>query len=303
MRTVWVAVAMASYMGTAAVETVAAAAAVPPTTRRRRVVDAHVHVWGDGSPPYPYVMPAPPAELVAAGSPAQLISLMDASHVDHAVVIQPIQYLYDHQYLLNVMQANPECKRRFKYMALFDPTLDDAAFGECLLDGLARQGFVGVRFNPTLFPNEQMADKDGKGAAWMRKCGALNLVVGIMCFKGLSRHYDDVVALLEAGPDTNVIIDHMGFFVQNGQVDETSFAQVTHPSLPDRSPSYSPTALPHPRPPRRTTAPVAGTVSKRACENLRALSCFDRTVSPQGLGRPYDASCRRVRFPPVAVWH
>jgi predicted TIM-barrel fold metal-dependent hydrolase len=159
---------------------------------------------------------------------------MDASHVDHAVVIQPIQYLYDHQYLLNVMQANPECKRRFKYMALFDPTLDDAAFGECLLDGLARQGFVGVRFNPALFPNERMADKDGKGAAWMRKCGALNLVVGIMCFKGLSRHYDDVVALLEAGPDTNVIIDHMGFFVQNGQEDETSFAQVDA-SIPPRT--------------------------------------------------------------------
>jgi hypothetical protein len=38
--------------------------------------------------------------------------------------------------------------------------------------------------------------------------------VGIMCFKGLGLHYEDIIKLLESSPQTNVIIDHFGFFVQ-----------------------------------------------------------------------------------------
>ena len=194
---------------------------------RRRIVDAHVHVWGDGSPPHPYIkLPPPPTELVVEGSPARLLSLMDASSVDYAVVIQPIQYLYDHRYLTDEVMIVPEYNRRLKFMALMDPTLEDTAYGECFLEGLYRRGFVGVRFNPALFPNNE-GMSDDKGVAWFRKCGELKMVVGIMCFKGLSRHYDDVVSLLTKGSEsTNVIIDHFGFFLQDGAVDETSFTQL-----------------------------------------------------------------------------
>jgi predicted TIM-barrel fold metal-dependent hydrolase len=38
--------------------------------------------------------------------------------------------------------------------------------------------------------------------------------VGIMCFKGLGLHYDDIIKLVEFSPETNVVIDHFGFFVQ-----------------------------------------------------------------------------------------
>ena len=38
--------------------------------------------------------------------------------------------------------------------------------------------------------------------------------VGIMCFRGLSLHYEDIVKLLEHAPATQLVIDHLGFFLQ-----------------------------------------------------------------------------------------
>ena len=38
--------------------------------------------------------------------------------------------------------------------------------------------------------------------------------VSIMCFKGLSLHYEDIVRLLQHAPETQVIIDHFGFYRQ-----------------------------------------------------------------------------------------
>jgi hypothetical protein len=38
--------------------------------------------------------------------------------------------------------------------------------------------------------------------------------VGFMCFKGLNLHLPEIKALLEASPETTVIIDHFGFLYQ-----------------------------------------------------------------------------------------
>jgi predicted TIM-barrel fold metal-dependent hydrolase len=195
-----------------------------------RVIDSHVHVWGDGKA-FEFNM-APPIDLQGdKGSPETLLQLMDAAGVQGALIIQPINYQYDHSYLLDILRE-PRYQQRFKLMALMDPTLEEASYGECLLDGLKRQGFVGIRYNPYLFPpGEQMSG--AKGVAWFRKAGELNLCIGIMCFKGLSLHYDDIVQLLTTGngdrtegEKTKVIIDHWGFFVQGGQVDEEAWKQL-----------------------------------------------------------------------------
>ena len=197
-----------------------------------RVIDSHVHVWGDGTAPFPYLNAPPPELQGEASSPKQLLRLMDSSGIQGAVIIQPINYLYDHSYLLDLMK-NPQYNL-FKYMALLDPTME-ASSGSTRLEELSSLGFQGIRFNPYLWsPNERMSDE--RGMKWFRKCGELKLVVGIMCFKGLSLHYEDIVKLLQEGNRNNdavvvenptqVIIDHFGFFVQGGKVDEQAWNQL-----------------------------------------------------------------------------
>lgn len=47
-----------------------------------------------------------------------------------------------------------------------------------------------------------------------------------MCFTGLSKYYEDLIQLIQSSIQTKLIIDHWGFFVQNGVVDETSWDQL-----------------------------------------------------------------------------
>lgn len=198
--------------------------------RMSRIIDSHVHIWGDGLA-FEFNTAPPPDLEGDKGSPETLLRLMDAAGVHGALVIQPINYQYDHSYLMDVVQQ-PRYQGRLKLMALMDPTLEEVGYGECLLDGLKRQGFVGIRYNPYLFPpGEQMSGT--KGVAWFRKAGDLNLCVGIMCFKGFSLHYEDILQLLRCGNGdrtegvkTKVIIDHWGFFVQGGKVDEDAWNQL-----------------------------------------------------------------------------
>jgi predicted TIM-barrel fold metal-dependent hydrolase len=81
------------------------------------------------------------------------------------------------------------------------------------LEELALQGFVGVRFNPYLRPDGiQMSDPtNGSGLAVYKRCAELHMPVGIMCFKGLELHYEDILALILASPDTVLILDHVAF--------------------------------------------------------------------------------------------
>ena len=65
-----------------------------------------------------------------------------------------------------------------------------------------------------------------RGLRLFRQCGALGLPVGFMCFKGLNRHFADLSALLDAAPTVPVVIDHWGFFVQEGAVVEESWEQL-----------------------------------------------------------------------------
>ena len=101
-------------------------------------------------------------------------------------------------------------------MLLHDPSLSAEAALSTLED-LTLKGFVGVRFNPYLWPSQgekkwkPMSTAGEGGLAVYQRCGELNMPVGVMCFQGLQLHYDDILGLFQASPDTTLILDHFGF--------------------------------------------------------------------------------------------
>lgn len=185
----------------------------------REPVDSHLHVWSDGKPPFPFQKQEPPADIL--NSQAELLTEhQKMSNVGGALIVQPINHEFDHSYLKSVISSE-QFKGRYKGMCLLDPTQSEQD-GLDFLSDMKAAGMVGVRFNPYLWPeNEKMGD--AKGQSFYKKAGELGMPVGFMCFKGLPLHYEDIISLLEASPDTKAIIDHWGFFLQNNAVDENSW--------------------------------------------------------------------------------
>jgi predicted TIM-barrel fold metal-dependent hydrolase len=191
-------------------------------TTTPKVIDSHLHVWAsaaEASTGFPYVQ-EPPASLTDRASISELLKQMDDNRVDGALIVQPINHKFDHSYVLSAIQSHSD---RFKGMLLHDPSLSTTDAVNRLED-LALQGFVGVRFNPYLWPENKSSDgsvssprwapmsqADGAGLAVYKRCGELHMPVGVMCFQGLQLHYDDILALLKASPDTILILDHFGF--------------------------------------------------------------------------------------------
>jgi predicted TIM-barrel fold metal-dependent hydrolase len=202
--------------------TIATAAMTSTTTPK--VIDSHLHVWAssteastDGG--FPHVQ-EPPESLKDRASIAELLQQMDDNSVDGALIVQPAIHKFDHSYVLSAIQSH---SNRFKGMLLHDPSLSptDAV---SRLEDLSLQGFVGIRFNPYLWPKLLEGEQEGSscpaswapmsqgaGLAVYKRCGELHMPVGVMCFQGLQLHYDDIMALLKASPDTILILDHFGF--------------------------------------------------------------------------------------------
>jgi len=143
------------------------------------------------------------------------------------VIVQPINYQYDHTYV--VQEALQQYPTKFKGMLLHDPSLLDTETAIRRLEELTLQGFVGVRYNPYLWPSSHTtaaaaAAAEGPstttttpmssspaGLAVYKRCGELQMPVGVMCFKGLEFHLDDITNLLESSPTTTMILDHFSF--------------------------------------------------------------------------------------------
>lgn len=130
---------------------------------------------------------------------------MEDAGVDGALIVQPINYLYNHDYVSNAIKMHPD---KLKGMLLFDPSWKPEDVVN-RLEELVLKGFVGVRFNPYLFDGEMSANDSA--LAVMKRCGELQIPVGIMCFKGIELHYADIVKLCNSSPNTVVILDHFGF--------------------------------------------------------------------------------------------
>lgn len=53
------------------------------------VADSHLHVWGDGSAPFPYAEgQEPPQRLRQSGTPETLLAEMDNAGVGGALIVQ-----------------------------------------------------------------------------------------------------------------------------------------------------------------------------------------------------------------------
>jgi predicted TIM-barrel fold metal-dependent hydrolase len=185
-------------------------------TTTPKVIDSHLHVWASTAEAstggFPYVQ-EPPDSLKDRASVQELLQQMDANSVDGALIVQPAIHKFDHSYVLLAIQSHSD---RFKGMLLHDPSLSPTE-AVSRLEDLALQGFVGVRFNPYLWPKLEQGEgswapmSQGAGLAVYKRCGELHMPVGVMCFQGLQLHYDDILELLNASPDTILILDHFGF--------------------------------------------------------------------------------------------
>ena len=121
-------------------------------------VDSHLHVWSTGDDPYPYIRGAvPPDRLRAVGTPEKLLEEMDKADVRGALIVQPINHLFDHSYVEEAMNKYPG---KFKGMCLLDPSTEDENF----LKDLRERGFCSVRFNPYLpeWNGHSMSDEAGR---------------------------------------------------------------------------------------------------------------------------------------------
>mmetsp|Transcript_38506 Transcript_38506/g.94724 ORF Transcript_38506/g.94724 Transcript_38506/m.94724 type:complete len:347 (-) Transcript_38506:114-1154(-) len=186
------------------------------------ILDSHLHVWSDGKAPFPWAAGnEPPKDLQGAATVESLLGDMDKSGVAGALIVQPINHKFDHSYVEECMKKYPS---RLKGMCLANPNqTPEAACSE--LRRLKEAGFVGVRFNPGLWPEGKAMD-DEVGKALYTTAGELGMVVGFMCFTGLDKRVGSIISLLEASPETQAVIDHFGFFRQDGEAKEEVWAKL-----------------------------------------------------------------------------
>mmetsp|Transcript_8879 Transcript_8879/g.15119 ORF Transcript_8879/g.15119 Transcript_8879/m.15119 type:complete len:311 (+) Transcript_8879:122-1054(+) len=184
-----------------------------------KIIDSHLHVWASKSEAesnFPYDQ-LPPESLQNNATPEALLEQMDKAGVDGALIVQPINHKYDHSYVANAIKKYPH---KFKGMLLHDPELSPEMAVK-RLEELVLSGYVGVRFNPYLWNEGELMSADGGGGlAVYKRCAELGCPVGVMCFKGLELHYDDILALIEKSPDTQLVLDHLGFCALNEKGDE-----------------------------------------------------------------------------------
>lgn len=194
-------------------------------TGNLKVIDSHLHVWSNGQSPFPYAAGQEPPEQMQSNCGAEdLLERMSEARVSGSLIVQPINHKFDHSYVKSVIDQHPN---KFKGMCLANPSLSpDEAVAN--IQDLHGQGFVGIRFNPYLWPDNGKMSNEA-GSMMFAKAAELGMPVGIMCFKGLDLHFDDIKTLLEGTPETKVILDHFGFFMQQAkdiESDDKIFAQL-----------------------------------------------------------------------------
>lgn len=172
-----------------------------------RVIDSHLHVWSEASQkPHPSA-PLPSALGESIASIDSLVREMDKTGIDGALIVQPSNYRWNHQYVLSAVKRFPS---RFRVMVLANPNLKSKEATTYIKRLASERGVVGVRFNPYLWPKDSTIDSP-TGLAMFIEAGRLRLPVGIMAFKGLVPLLPQIEKLASASPQTRIIIDHFGF--------------------------------------------------------------------------------------------
>jgi predicted TIM-barrel fold metal-dependent hydrolase len=160
------------------------------------LIDAHVHVFAH-DPQFPFAPGAkPPAQ---DATPEMLLELMRANGVARTVLIQVIHYKWDNRYLGSVLKKYPQYFQGVCRVNPLDPAAPDH------LSQLTEEGFRGLRLSPAA-----TADGDWIRGALMpplwKRCAELRVPMTILA--PVTR-LPDLIPLIEANPELNVVIDHM----------------------------------------------------------------------------------------------
>ncbi|KAG9445857.1 hypothetical protein H6P81_011985 [Aristolochia fimbriata] len=171
-----------------------------------KVVDSHLHVWASAEEAengFPY---HPGYEPTLPGNVEFLLESMGEAGVDGAVIVQPINHMFDHSLVTSVLKRYPS---KFIGCCLANPAADGTGikqFEELIL----QDGYRAVRLNPNLWPSGQKMTND-IGKAIFSKAGNLGVPVCFLCMKGLDFHISEIEELCSEFPSTIVLIDHLGF--------------------------------------------------------------------------------------------
>ncbi|XP_051204834.1 uncharacterized protein [Lolium perenne] len=171
-----------------------------------KVVDSHLHVWASplqAAGEYPFF---PGQEATLRGDVDFLLECMDEAGVAGALIVQPINHMFDHSLVTSVLKKYPS---KFIGCCLANPA-DDGSGIKQLEHLIVQEKYRAVRFNPNLWPSSQKMTNE-VGRSLFAKAGELGAPVGIMVMKGISSYIQEIEELCMDYPATTVILDHMAF--------------------------------------------------------------------------------------------
>lgn len=160
------------------------------------LIDAHVHVF-KRDPEFPYAAGAHPPPQDASAE--MLIELMRANGVAHTVLIQVIHYRWDNRYLGSVLKRYPGLFHGVCRVDPQDPAAPDT------LSRLTEEGFRGVRISPAGGAQGDWIRGPLMPPLW-RRSNQLRVPMTVLAPVERMR---DLVPLIEANPELQVVIDHM----------------------------------------------------------------------------------------------
>lgn len=182
---------------------------MPPPPRR---IDAHVHIWHPpSSTDFPPAPDRPPPPTSPAGTPADLAAVLPTGGVSGAVIIQPINYGFDHT-AVTAAVASPPPGVALAGVALAATPGGPAAAAAAVraaVTGAAGGGpaLVGVRLNPALLPAGETLGGP-TAAAVVATAGSLGVPVNVFC---RPPDGDGLAALAAGHPSVGLWVDHWGF--------------------------------------------------------------------------------------------
>ncbi len=169
------------------------------------IVDTHTHVVAADEGRYPLS----PRDLSGAWyreaphSAEQLLALMDAAGVDHAVLVQPVgAYSFDNRYVADAAAAHPD---RLVAACSVDIEGDDPAAE--LRGQVEERGVRGVRlFALSRDPRSWLAEERARSLWETAVSLELQVIVTI-----LPHQLDELEEALALHPDASVSLDHCAF--------------------------------------------------------------------------------------------
>lgn len=162
------------------------------------IIDTHLHVWSDDFSRYPF---ADGRTDIEDGSVELLNKTMAEAGVDKAVIVQPINYLYDNRYAADCLRRFPG---KFEAVGLVDRNAPEAP--DQLERLVLEDGFSGLRIHLSRPDNPSEWAAPEQNATWQRaeELGALFIVFGP------ASHLPAVEPIIRRFPSVPVILDHIG---------------------------------------------------------------------------------------------